>query len=111
MACSGSWTTATWMLMHSGGGFTKTPYDVPDLGSVTRCTTNSPLILGDSPKDSDIPDFAHINAIPYVDAATLDRRMLHYFRTVVSKLRTLNASIAYDVYVYPSVGDLMTHLN
>lgn len=45
--------------------------------------------LGDSPKDSDIPDFAHINAIPYVDAATLDRRMLHYFRRVVSKLRTL----------------------
>ena len=63
--------------------------------------------VGDIPEDSDIPDFAHINALPYVELATLDRRRTHYFRTVVGKLRGVQPAITYDPYIYPSVGDLM----
>lgn len=32
----------------------------------------------DSGEESDIPDFAHVDCIPYVDAITLDRRMRGY---------------------------------
>ena len=63
--------------------------------------------VGDIPEDSDIPDFAHIKALPYVNLATLDRRMTHYFRTVVRKLQGMQPAIVYDRYIYPTVEELM----
>lgn len=36
--------------------------------------------LGDIPKEGDIPDFAHIGCIPYIDLITLDNRMRNYVK-------------------------------
>jgi hypothetical protein len=63
--------------------------------------------LGDDPKDSDIPDFAHLNAIPYVDLATLDRPMIHYLAAVVRKLQGQGLQTDYARYVYPSLSCLL----
>jgi len=38
--------------------------------------------LTDSGEDSDIPDFAHISCVPYVDSITLDNRMRGYVAQV-----------------------------
>lgn len=66
--------------------------------------------VGDIPKDGDIPDFAHIYAVPYVDQATLDRRMNHYFRTVVKRLQSVQTQISYDRYTYASLAELLQSL-
>jgi len=63
--------------------------------------------LGDDPKNSDIPDFAHLSAIPYVDLATLDRRMIHYCAAVVRKLQGQGLKTDYARYVYPSLSHLL----
>jgi len=44
--------------------------------------------LTDSGEDSDIPDFAHIDCVPYVDAITLDRRMRGYIQQVDRSIGT-----------------------
>jgi hypothetical protein len=41
----------------------------------------------------DIPDFAHIAAIPYVDYATVDQRMVHYCHTAARKLKKLSPAV------------------
>lgn len=63
--------------------------------------------VGDIPKDSDIPDFSHFDAIPYVDQATLDRRMMHYFRTIVKRLQKAQPQISYHRYTHASLADLL----
>ena len=63
--------------------------------------------LGDVPRDSDIPDFGYINAIPYVEAATLDRRIFHYCNTVSRKLCKLNSTVNYTDYIFPGVQALL----
>jgi hypothetical protein len=63
--------------------------------------------LGDIPSDSDIPDFAHLFAIPYTEAATLDRRMMNYFLTVMKRLQKINPAITYDRYTHRNIGELM----
>src|SRR5438552_887580 len=50
----------------------------------------------DLPKPGDIPDTAHIRAIPYVTAATLDRRMLGYVRQVNKKLVKMSRAVDYS---------------
>jgi hypothetical protein len=65
---------------------------------------------GDIPLDSDIPDFTHVFAIPYVDARTIDRRMMHYLQTVTKKLRKINPAIEYDRQTYRRIEDLMKAL-
>lgn len=65
---------------------------------------------GDIPLDSDIPDIAHVFAIPYAEAATIDRRMMSYFLTVTKRLKTINPAIAYDRYTHRSIGELMKSL-
>jgi hypothetical protein len=44
--------------------------------------------LTDGVKDSDIPDFAHISCVPYVDAITLDNRMRGYVAQVDQSIGT-----------------------
>jgi hypothetical protein len=46
---------------------------------------------GDIPETSDFSDLAHIFAIPYVDMATLDRRMKHYCEIASRNLSRLGA--------------------
>jgi hypothetical protein len=62
---------------------------------------------GDIPLDSDIPDVAHVFAIPYAEAATIDRRMMHYFQTITKRLQKINPAIEYGRYTYRSIDDLM----
>ena len=66
---------------------------------------------GDIPSDSDMPDFAHLFAIPYVEAATIDRRMMHYFQTVTKRLQKINPAIQYDRQTYRNIDDLMKALS
>lgn len=49
----------------------------------------------DGVRDSDVSDFSHIYAIPYVDAVTLDRRMTNYVRIVAGRLHKLNPFVNY----------------
>ena len=44
--------------------------------------------IGDKIQYGDIPDFSHLNCIPYVDLATLDRRMCSYTAQASTKLGT-----------------------
>lgn len=44
--------------------------------------------LGDAGEDSDIPDFAHISCLPYVDIITLDNRMRGYVKQVDKSIRS-----------------------
>lgn len=44
--------------------------------------------LTDNGEDSDIPDFAHISCVPYVDAVTLDNRMRGYVDQVDRSIGT-----------------------
>lgn len=62
---------------------------------------------GDIPTESDIPDFGYINAIPYVEGATLDRRIFHYCTTVSRKLHGLNPAVNYSDYIFPNLHAMM----
>ncbi len=59
--------------------------------------------VGDKPDASDIPDYSQINAIPYVDVATLDRRMYGYCSNVIRKLQTIQSAIDYANRIFPSL--------
>ena len=50
---------------------------------------------------SDIPDFAHVDCIPYVDAITLDNRMRGYVAQSDQSLGTL-----YSNKVYRNIGEI-----
>jgi hypothetical protein len=51
--------------------------------------------LTDIAKDSDIPDFAHISCVPYVDAITLDKRMRGYVAQVDQSIGTNHSQHIY----------------
>lgn len=88
-------------------------YDMPDRcpGVRLRYETFHALVnnLGDIPLDSDLLDLAQLTAIPYVEAATVDRRMLHYFGVAAKKIKRLNWNIKYSEYVFPELSALLDH--
>jgi hypothetical protein len=49
----------------------------------------------DVPEAGDFSDFAHVCAVPYAGAATLDRRMRHYCGIASRKLARLGAAFHY----------------
>lgn len=61
--------------------------------------------LGDVPKDSDIPDFAHLMCTPYVDLITLDRRIRNYVGQVASRI-----GLPYKDKVCKDVGAVLDKL-
>lgn len=63
--------------------------------------------IGDTPKQSDIPDLAYVPAIPYVDAATMDRRMCNYIKQACNVLRALNPKIDYDKRLFKDIRALL----
>jgi hypothetical protein len=66
----------------------------------------------DVPRAGDFFDWAYIYAIPYVDAATLDRRMRHYVASASRKMLRIGAAHNYSESVYEDVAALMqTHPN
>ncbi len=64
----------------------------------------------DVPKDGDIPDFAHIYAIPYVDHITVDRRMCGYGRCVARKLFRANPVVNYEPRLFASLSEVLRTL-
>jgi hypothetical protein len=62
---------------------------------------------GDVPEASDFTDLALTYAVPYVDAATLDRRMRNYSLIASRKMVRFVAATKYSDRVYADVGDLM----
>jgi hypothetical protein len=62
---------------------------------------------GDIPEAADFSDLAHVAAIPYVDAATLDRRMRDYCVRASAKMVRTGASINYSDRVYRDVADVL----
>lgn len=63
--------------------------------------------VGDKPEASDIPDISHINAIPYVDVATVDRRMHGYCSQVSRKLQKVQSTIDYADRIFPGLNALL----
>ena len=59
----------------------------------------------DSGEESDIPDFAHVDCIPYVDAITLDRRMRGYVEQVDRSMGT-----AYSRKLFADVNGVQTSI-
>lgn len=89
-------------------------YDQPDRcpGVRLRYETFHALVNDpqDTPIDSDLLDLGQITAIPYVEAATLDRRMMHYFKAAAMKIKRLNWGINYSDYVFPDLSALLRDL-
>jgi hypothetical protein len=67
--------------------------------------------LVENPKDilkrGDISDFAHIGAVPYVDCATLDRRMYHYGGQACRRLKAANQSADYSSRIFRKLSNLI----
>lgn len=61
----------------------------------------------DIPETADFSDLAHICALPYVDAATLDRRMRHYCTVASRKICRFGSLVNYADRLYGDVSDLM----
>jgi hypothetical protein len=61
-------------------------------------------------RDSDVWDNAHFPAIPYVDYATLDRRMTGYCREITLRLRRQNAAIDYGDRCFRTLAELVVAL-
>lgn len=67
--------------------------------------------LVENPNDAlqrgDILDFAHIGAVPYVDCATLDRRMYHYCGQACQKLGRANHNADYSSRRFRNLSGLI----
>ena len=61
----------------------------------------------DVPDDNDIPDCAHIYAIPYVDAITFDRRWRGYCTGIAKKLRKLVPGLNYADKIHPNLKAIL----
>lgn len=58
----------------------------------------------DVPEAADFADLAHVFAVPYVDAATLDRRMRHYCTVGSREMIRPGAAINYSERVYNNMA-------
>jgi hypothetical protein len=63
--------------------------------------------LNDVPESADFSDLAHVYALPYVQSATLDRRMRHYCRVASGRLLARGGVINYSQRVYNSLATFM----
>jgi hypothetical protein len=61
----------------------------------------------DIPETADFSDLAHVHAIPYVDLATLDRRMQHYCTVASLKICKGGSSINYSNRITKDLRTLM----
>lgn len=64
----------------------------------------------DTVRDSDVWDNAHFPAIPYVDYATLDRRMTGYCQEITARLRKQNSAVDYGDRSFRNLAELMKAL-
>jgi hypothetical protein len=61
----------------------------------------------DLPKDGDLLDFAHIPAIPYTDAITMDRRMTDYATRVSRRLQAEYSYTNHAERIFPKLAPLL----
>lgn len=61
----------------------------------------------DVPETADFSDLAHVSAVPYVDAATMDRRMRHYCAVASRNTLGVGAANDYADRLYQDVAALM----
>ena len=61
----------------------------------------------DVPKDSDLQDFNHLRALPYVDAITCDRRMSSYLNEVLKRIMLVDAKLDYRARVFLNLSELL----
>lgn len=61
----------------------------------------------DSPKRGDMTDFSHIPCVPYVNAATFDRRMLAYARAAAKSLARLDSTADYRSRLFHSLAEII----
>lgn len=65
------------------------------------------LNVANVPEVGDFSDLSHIYAIPYVDAATLDRRMRTYCSQASRRIARLAFGIDYRDRLYHDLGEVM----
>ena len=58
-------------------------------------------------EDGDIADYAHISALPYVDVATVDKRIGNLLKAVFRKLRANHPKVDLSDRVFINVSELM----
>jgi len=58
-------------------------------------------------QESDVEDHAHFPAIPYVDYATMDRRMTGYIKNIARRLVRRDTGLDYSCRVFKSLSELM----
>jgi hypothetical protein len=56
---------------------------------------------------NDISDLAHVEALPYVDAVSMDRRTADLCRRVIKRLRRAHPDIRYERRIFSSLSDLL----
>jgi hypothetical protein len=61
----------------------------------------------DAPEAGDFSDLALVFALPYVDAATMDRRMRHYCGVASRKILRFGGAVDYAARVYENVAAFM----
>ena len=61
----------------------------------------------DALQESDVNDNAHFPAIPYIDYATLDRRMTGYCKDIGKRLGKANPATDYSMRVFRNVAEFM----
>jgi hypothetical protein len=60
--------------------------------------------LNDVPETGDFSDMAHVYAVPYVQSATLDRRMRHYCRVGSRRLLARGGVLNYSERIYDNLA-------
>jgi hypothetical protein len=60
--------------------------------------------VNDVPETADFSDLAHVYAIPYVQSATLDRRMRHYCRIASARILARGGIVNYRDRVYDNLA-------
>jgi hypothetical protein len=56
---------------------------------------------------NDIADFVHVEAVPYVDAVTMDRRTADLCRRVIDRLKRVHGNMPYEGRVFSNLKDLI----
>jgi len=62
---------------------------------------------GDNPETADFSDLAHVFAVPYVGAATLDRRMRHYCGLASQRLVKLGSAESFSERLHENTAAIM----
>lgn len=63
--------------------------------------------LSEKVSGNDMFDIAHVRAVPYVDAVTMDRNTAAHCRNVAKRLKKIDSAINYEQRIFASLGELL----